>query len=39
MNKKRPAMHVDTIKRRHGDREYESHLVRRSIREGKRVYK
>jgi len=32
-------MHVDTIRRRHGDREYESHLVRRSIREGKRVYK
>jgi len=39
MDKKRPAMHVDTIKRRHGDREYESHLVRRSIREGERVYK
>ena len=32
-------MHVDTIKRRHGEREYESHLVRRSIREGKRVRK
>jgi hypothetical protein len=32
-------MHVDTIRRRHGEREYESHLVRRSIREGKRVRK
>jgi transposase len=30
-------MHVATIRRRHGDRVYESHLVRRSIREGKRV--
>jgi hypothetical protein len=34
---KRAAMHVATIKRRHGDREYVSHLVRRSVREGKRV--
>jgi Transposase DDE domain len=33
------AMHVVTIKRRHGEREYESTLVRRSIREGKRVRK
>jgi hypothetical protein len=32
-------MHVVTIKRRHGEREYESTLVRRSIREGKRVRK
>lgn len=32
-------MHVDTIRRRHGDRVYESHLVRRSVREGKRVRK
>ncbi len=32
-------MHVATIKRRHGEREYESTLVRRSIREGKRVRK
>lgn len=32
-------MHVATIKRRHGDREYTSTLVRRSIREGKRVRK
>ena len=32
-------MHVDTIKRRHGDRVYESHLVRRSVREGRRVRK
>src|SRR5215218_8045989 len=31
------AMHVATIRRRHGDRVYESHLVRRSVREGKRV--
>src|SRR5215218_8467515 len=31
------AMHVATIRRRHGDRVYESHLVRRSIRDGKRV--
>src|SRR5215211_4864735 len=31
------AMHVATIRRRHGDRVYESHLIRRSIRDGKRV--
>jgi transposase len=31
------AMHVAKIERRHGDRVYSSHLVRRSIREGKRV--
>jgi hypothetical protein len=31
------AMHVATIRRRHGDRVYESHLVRRSVRDGKRV--
>jgi Transposase DDE domain len=30
-------MHVATITRRHGDRVYESHLIRRSVREGKRV--
>jgi Transposase DDE domain len=30
-------MHVATIKRRHGDRVYESHLIRRSVRDGKRV--
>ncbi|MCA1700579.1 MAG: IS1634 family transposase [Actinobacteria bacterium] len=30
-------MHVATIKRRHGERVYESHLIRRSVREGKRV--
>jgi transposase len=30
-------MHVAKIERRHGDRVYTSHLVRRSIREGKRV--
>jgi transposase len=31
------AMHVAKIVRRHGEREYASHLVRRSIREGRRV--
>src|SRR4051794_41954365 len=31
------AMHVATIKRRHGERVYESHLIRRSVREGRRV--
>src|SRR5919109_849871 len=31
------AMHVATIRRRHGDRVYQSHLIRRSVREGKRV--
>lgn len=30
-------MHVAKIERRHGDRVYSSHLVRRSVREGKRV--
>jgi hypothetical protein len=30
-------MHVATIRRRHGDRVYESQLIRRSVREGKRV--
>lgn len=30
-------MHVATITRRHGDRVYESQLIRRSVREGKRV--
>jgi transposase len=30
-------MHVATIRRRHGDRVYASHLIRRSIRDGKRV--
>ncbi len=30
-------MHVATIKRRHGEQVYESHLIRRSVREGKRV--
>jgi hypothetical protein len=30
-------MHVATIRRWHGDRVYESHLIRRSVREGKRV--
>src|SRR5271169_6872876 len=33
----RGGMHVAKIKRRHGDNEYVSHLVRRSVREGKRV--
>jgi transposase len=31
------AMHVAKISRRHGDRCYDSYLVRRSIREGRRV--
>jgi transposase len=31
------AMHVAKISRRHEDREYDSYLVRRSIREGRRV--
>jgi transposase len=31
------AMHVAKISRRHGDREYHSYVVRRSIREGRRV--
>ena len=30
-------MHVAKISRRHGEREYDSYLVRRSIREGRRV--
>lgn len=30
-------MHVAKISRRHGEREYVSHLVRRSVREGRRV--
>ena len=30
-------MHVATIRRQHGERVYESHLIRRSVREGKRV--
>src|SRR6266511_3612194 len=32
-----PAMHVAKIERRHGDRVYSYWLVRRSVREGKRV--
>jgi hypothetical protein len=39
MGRKFGAMHVDTIRRRHGERVYESYLVRRSIREGKQVRK
>ncbi len=31
------SMHVAKISRRHGDREYNSYLVRRSIRDGRRV--
>jgi len=31
------AMHVAKINRRHGDREYTSYVVRRSVREGRRV--
>src|SRR5918992_1202898 len=37
MKGKAGAMHVAKIERRHGDRVYTSHLVRRSIRAGKRV--
>jgi hypothetical protein len=37
MGGEKGAMHVAKIERRHGDRVYTSHLVRRSIREGKRV--
>jgi hypothetical protein len=37
MKPKTGAMHVAKIERRHGDRVYTSHLVRRSVREGKRV--
>lgn len=37
MKRKGGAMHVAKIERRHGDRVYTSHLVRRSVREGKRV--
>lgn len=37
MKRKGGAMHVAKIERRHGDRVYTSHLIRRSVREGKRV--
>jgi len=37
MKRETGAMHVAKIERRHGDRVYTSHLVRRSVREGKRV--
>jgi transposase len=37
MERKTGAMHVAKIERRHGDRVYASQLVRRSVREGKRV--
>jgi transposase len=37
VERKPGAMHVAKIERRHGDRVYTSHLVRRSVREGKRV--
>lgn len=37
VDEKQPAMHVAKIERRHGDRVYTSYLVRRSVREGKRV--
>jgi transposase len=37
MKRKSGAMHVAKIERRHGDRVYTSHLIRRSVREGKRV--
>lgn len=34
---KPPAMHVATMKRRHGDREYTYHLLRQTYREGAKV--
>jgi hypothetical protein len=37
MERGRPAMHVAKIERRHGERVYTYWLVRRSVREGKRV--
>jgi hypothetical protein len=37
MSGEQPAMHVAKIERRHGERVYASYLVRRSVREGKRV--
>jgi transposase len=37
MSSKQPAMHVAKIERRHGERVYRYWLVRRSVREGKRV--
>jgi len=37
VSRSQPAMHVAKIERRHGERVYTSHLVRRSVREGKRV--
>jgi transposase len=37
MKAKLGAMHVAKIERRHGDRVYTSHLVRRSVRDGRRV--
>jgi hypothetical protein len=37
MKRKPGSMHVAKIERRHGDRVYTSHLIRRSVREGKRV--
>jgi len=37
VDEKQPAMHVAKIERRHGERVYTSYLVRRSVREGKRV--
>lgn len=39
MGQQSGAMHVVTSRRRHGDREYETVLVRRSYREGARVRK
>ena len=37
MGRQTGAMHVATIRRRHGERVYESHLIRRSVRDGSRV--
>lgn len=37
MKRQPGSMHVATIRRRHGDRVYESYLIRRSVREGRHV--
>lgn len=34
-----PGVHVDTVTKRHGNKVYRSHLLRRSVREGRKVKK
>ena len=34
-----PGVHVDTVTKRHGEKVYRSHLLRRSVREGRKVKK